>query len=199
MVDLRSVVDLSRTYQQDFYCRDTLAVARELLGALLCRQVSDGRVLYGPIVEVEAYTQDDPACHASRGLTPRCRVMFGPPGRAYVYFIYGMYHCLNVVTEPEGTPGAVLIRAVGADGTNGPGKLCREWQIDWSHNGTSLLTPGTDLWICAGTTVSGSDIVCSPRIGVSSATDRHWRFYLRGHPSVSKAPQPPVGKKRRRA
>ena len=193
------MVDLSRTYQQDFYRRDTLAVARELLGAVLCRQTSDGQVLHGPIVEVEAYTEDDPACHASRGLTPRCSVMFGPPGRAYVYFIYGMYHCLNVVTEPEGTAGAVLIRAVGAEGTNGPGKLCRQWQIDWSHNGASLLMPGSDLWICAGDAIPDSQVVRSPRIGITSATDRHWRFYLKDHPSVSKAPKSPAGKKRKRA
>lgn len=179
------MANLLRAYGQDFYCRDTLAVARDLIGALLCRKVDGRQIFSGPIVEVEAYTQDDPACHAARGWTERCSVMFGPPGHAYVYFIYGMYHCLNVVTEPEGTPGAVLIRAVGAPGTDGPGKLCRQWAIDWEHNGMSLLKPGSELWICPGTPVPDRQIVKSPRIGISSATDRHWRFYLQDHPSVS--------------
>lgn len=142
-------------------------------------------ILKAPIVEVEAYTEDDPACHASKGKTNRCRVMFGPPGRAYVYFIYGMYFCLNVVTEPEERPGAVLIRALGAPGTNGPGKLCREWQIDGRHNEANLLTSKSDLWIEPGDMLNIDNIEVSPRIGISSAQERLWRFYIKGHPSVS--------------
>lgn len=170
---------------QEFYARPTLAVARELLGAVLCRRLPDGTVLSGSIVETEAYTADDPACHAFRGPTPRCAVMFGPPGFAYVYFIYGMYYCLNVVTEPEGTPGAVLIRAVAARGTEGPGKLCRQWQIDQSLNGASLMSPLSSVWICPSSPVAEADVAVTPRIGLSSAQDRHWRFLLKGHPAVS--------------
>lgn len=187
-----------RAYPQEFYCRDTLAVARELVGSLLCRRLNGRGILCAPIVEVEAYTADDPACHAARGWTQRCSVMFGPPGHAYVYFIYGMYHCLNVVTEPEGIPGAVLIRAVGADGANGPGKLCRQWQIGWEHNGISLLEPGSDLWICPGEPVPDSHLLKSPRIGISSATDRHWRFFLKDHPSVSKMTTAPARRRKTR-
>lgn len=183
------MTSLLRSYPDDFYRRSTLLVARDLLGAQLCRKIGRKTVLSGPIVEVEAYTADDPACHASRGKTKRCEVMFGPPGHAYVYFIYGMYHCLNVVTEPDGTPGAVLIRAVGADGTNGPGKLCREWQIDAKHNGLSLIQPDSDLWICPSELLKDSEVVVSPRIGISSAQERLWRFFIKDHPAVSSTKQ----------
>ncbi|MBX9770155.1 MAG: DNA-3-methyladenine glycosylase, partial [Candidatus Obscuribacterales bacterium] len=169
----------------DFYRRSTLLVARDLLGAQLCRNIGGKTVLSGPIVEVEAYTADDPACHASRGKTKRCEVMFGPPGHAYVYFIYGMYHCLNVVTEPDGVPGAVLIRAVGADGADGPGKLCRQWQIDAKHNGVSLVQPGSELWICPSEPLKDSEIAVTARIGISAAQDRLWRFFIKDHPAVS--------------
>lgn len=162
-----------------------MAVAKDLIGSLLCRRQTDGQILSGPIIEVEAYTSDDPACHASRGLTKRTQVMFGPPGHAYVYFIYGMYFCLNVVTEPEGVPGAVLIRAVGADGTNGPGKLCRQWQISAAHNGLSLLTTDSQLWISPAEKVPKARIIATPRIGITQATDRPWRFFLKDHPGVS--------------
>ncbi len=153
-------------------------------------------MVYAPIVEVEAYTMDDPACHASRGETPRCRVMFGMPGRAYVYFIYGMYNCLNVVTEPEGTAGAVLLRAIGTDGGEGPGKLCREWQIDRQHNGCDLLDPAGELWIAQGGPIAEADIGESIRVGISVAQERPWRFFLKDHPHISvKKVKPHVRKK----
>jgi len=190
------VADFISSYSQNFYSRPTLEVARDLLGAILCRRISRNQILSGPIVELEAYTADDPACHAFRGRTARTSVMFGPPGHAYVYFIYGMYFCLNVVTEPEGIPGAILIRAVGADGTNGPGKLCREWQINRSHNGLSLFEPGSKLWICPGQPVPDSHIITTPRVGISSAQDRPWRFYLRDHPAVSGSRNGPGARRR---
>jgi DNA-3-methyladenine glycosylase len=127
---------------REFYARDTLTVARELLGQRLVRVMEDGQRLAGIIVETEAYIgEEDQACHASHGRTPRNAVMYGPAGFAYIYFIYGMYYCLNVVTEQEGFPAAVLIRAIEpTEGiprmqayrqgrplhelTNGPGKLC---------------------------------------------------------------------------
>lgn len=181
---------LLRAYPEEFFLRPTLVVARDLLGSILCRQLSNGQLLHGPIVEVEAYTADDPACHAWRGKTPRCSVMFGPGGRAYVYFIYGMYYCLNVVTEPEDIAGAVLIRAVGAEGTNGPGKLCRQWQIDFALNGANLLEPGSQLWISPVEKVSQSEIATSPRIGISTAQDRPWRFFLKDSHCLSRPATP---------
>ncbi len=174
-----------RTLQPDFFERDTLLVAKELIGARLWRRLDDGQILSGCIVEAEAYTEDDPACHAFRGKTRRCEVMFGPGGYAYVYFIYGMYNCLNVVTEPEGKPGAVLIRAVGAPGANGPGKLCREWGIDRSMNGVNLMCSQSPLWLTRGDEIGEDFIDITPRIGLSVAQERLWRFALRGHASVS--------------
>jgi DNA-3-methyladenine glycosylase len=184
-VTLKFVPRNKSTYSEDFFARPTVEVARGLLGAVLCRRLPDKTVLRASIVEVEAYTQEDPACHAFNGKTNRCGVMFGQPGRAYVYFIYGMYFCLNVVTEPEGRPGAILIRALAADGTNGPGKLCREWQIDRQHNGINLLTAKSDLWIEQGEPVDPGLIMVSTRIGISSGQDKPWRFYVKGHPCVS--------------
>lgn len=177
---------LENALPREFFDRYTPRVARELLGTVLCRRLADGRILSGKIVEVEAYRDNEPACHAARGPTPRCQVMFGPPGLAYVYFIYGAYHCLNVVTEAPGRGCAVLIRAVEGDGTNGPGKLCRAWGIGREHNGIDLTDPGSELWISpAAEPVKRSEIGKSSRIGISTATELPWRYFLLGHPSVS--------------
>lgn len=190
--------------ERSFYDRDTLIVARELLGKRLVRQI-DGARLAGRIVETEAYTQDDAACHASRGCTPRTAVMFGPPGHAYVYFIYGMHHCFNVVTESEGTAGAVLIRALepvegldqmlarrrghsGVALTNGPARLCYALGIDRTLNGVDLVT-GDRLWIEPDQTIPDAQIARGPRIGVRGderALNCPWRFWVRDHPYVSK-------------
>ena len=178
-------IDMESSLSREFFLRPTTAVARDLLGVWLWRRLDDGSLLHGPIVECEAYTEDDPACHAFRGRTRRCEVMFGPAGHAYVYFIYGMYNCLNVVTEPDGTPGAVLIRAVAAENTDGPGKLCREWAIDRSYNGSDLLIPGSDLWLGEGVRLPDELVEITPRIGISVAVDRPWRFAVKDHPSVS--------------
>lgn len=134
---------VARVLGQKFFARDALVVAPELLGMVLCRRFDDDTVFRGAISEVEAYVQDDPASHAFRGETPRNQVMFGHAGVAYVYFIYGMYFCLNVVTGRKGQGQAVLIRGVlpiDDNGiimplvkqTNGPGKLCRYLNIDRS-------------------------------------------------------------------
>ncbi len=187
-----------------FYYRDTLQVARELLGKKLVRNGPDGQ-LSGRIVETEAYIgQSDTACHAARGRTKRNAVMFGPPGHAYVYFIYGMYHCLNVVTEGEGFAAAVLIRALEPlEGlavmreqrsgrsdralTNGPGKLCQALVIDKRLNGADLCADGL-LYIEEGE-VTG-DIATGPRIGIRRATAEDmaapWRFYISDSPFVSR-------------
>ncbi len=174
-----------------FFDRDTRLVARDLLGKVLVHQ--DGHVRRAArIVETEAYHgPDDRASHARFGPTPRAAVMFGPPGRAYVYLVYGLSHCMNVVTGPEGFPAAVLLR--GAEpisaclhATRGPGNLCRALAIRREvHSGADLLGPV--LWIEDGP-APGERIVRTPRIGVEYAgawARRPWRFALLGSPGVS--------------
>ncbi len=171
---------LSRTY----FNRSTVQVARSLIGKYLVR-VIDGRILAGKIVEVEAYVgSQDRACHASKGRTQRTDVMFGPGGVAYVYLIYGMYHCLNVVTEREEFPAAVLIRAIEIDGEliEGPGRLCRALQIDRCLNRVDL-TAGESIWFeDRGVVVEKGDVESHPRVGVDYAGEwakKPWRFRLR--------------------
>lgn len=174
-----------------FYARDTRTVAQDLLGRHLVHVVRGvGRV--GRIVEVEAYLgPQDRAAHSCRGLTPRTRIMFGPPGHAYVYLIYGLHHCLNVVTEPEGHGAAVLIRALEpvsniTGRTSGPGLLCKALGVDRRLNGADLL--GDRLYIADG---DGEEVSITkrPRIGVDYAgawVRRLLRFYIRGNAHVSK-------------
>jgi DNA-3-methyladenine glycosylase len=167
-----------------YFNRPTLTVARSLVGKYLIRCI-DGREIAGKIIEVEAYVgSEDKACHASKGRTQRTDVMFGPAGIAYVYFIYGMYHCLNVVTEREECPSAVLIRAIELDGKliDGPGRLCRAMQIDRSLNRADL-TVGESLWFeDRGASVKRGHVGAHPRIGVDYAgawAKKPWRFRLR--------------------
>lgn len=185
--------DKHPTLPREFYDRPTLKVARELIGMHLVR-VHRGKRLVGRIVETEAYQgPHDLAAHSSRGLTPRTATMFGPPGHAYVYLIYGFWHCLNVVTRAEGTPHAVLIRAVEpianiADKTWGPGLLCRAFNIDRKLNGSDLL--GDTLWLeqAADLPKKRIRIARSPRIGVDYAKEwalKPWRFYDSDSPYVS--------------
>lgn len=192
----------SAVLTSEFYLRDPAAVARELLGKLLLRETSAG-LCGGRIVETEAYlSARDPACHASRGQTPRNAAMFGPPGHAYVYMIHAKW-CLNAVTEPEGTPSAVLIRAieplVGSDlmrqrrGTDimrdltrGPARLCQALAVDRTYDGWDL-TAGRELWI--GEDLQAPErklrIAKSGRIGISSAQRRLLRFFVKDNPFVS--------------
>jgi len=174
-----------------FYARRTLVVARELIGQHLVR-VRRGRRLIGRIVEVEAYQGPaDLAAHSARGRTERNAVMFGPPGFAYVYLIYGMWECVNVVTREEGVPHAVLIRAVEPianidDKTWGPGLLCKAMHIDRRLNGADLC--GGVLWIEAPPESRRQRISRAPRIGVDYAgawAHKHWRFFDRDSPYVS--------------
>jgi DNA-3-methyladenine glycosylase len=166
-----------------FYARSTADLARALLGNWLCREI-DGAVRRGRIVEVEAYT-DDAASHArGRRRTPRNAVMFGRAGHAYVYFTYGMHHCVNVVAERHGEPGAVLIRALDhLPGANGPGRLCRALAIDRALNGVDLAA-GEQLWIERGR--RREPIVQTTRIGIRQAAELPWRYYLLGSPGVSR-------------
>jgi DNA-3-methyladenine glycosylase len=176
--------------KRDFYSRNTLTVAKDLLGCKISRKL-DGKVYSGIIVETEAYTQDDPACHAFRGRTPRSATLFGKPGLAYVYFIYGMYYCLNFVTEPENTAGAVLIRALEPipplANTNGPGKLCRALGIDRELNEADVTDKKSGLWVERCLEIPPEKVVTTGRIGIKVATDCPWRFYIADNPFVSKA------------
>lgn len=175
-----------------FYDRETALVARELLGKLLVRR-SAGVVRIGKIVETEAYLgPHDLAAHSAKGLTARTQPMFGPPGHAYVYLIYGMHHCMNVVTEREGHASAVLLRAVEpvknlAGRTQGPGLLCRAMEIDRRLNAHDLLSD--DFFIAGPETAEKFTIIKRPRIGVDYAG--HWarrllRFYIKGNAFVSR-------------
>jgi DNA-3-methyladenine glycosylase len=183
--------DLQRL-EHAFYDRNTVIVARELLGKYLIHR-SGGLVRISRIVEDEAYLgPHDLAAHSSKGLTSRTKVMFGPPGHAYVYMIYGMYYCMNVVTEREGHASAVLLRAVepvkNVDGrTQGPGLLCKAMHIDRRLNAHDLVSD--DFYIAAPPEEKPLTVVKRPRVGVAYA--KHWqkrllRFYIKGNPFVSK-------------
>jgi len=180
-----------RKLPRDFYDRDAVSVARDLLAKCLVHRAG-GATRVGRIVEVEAYLgPHDLAAHSAKGLTTRTRVMFGPPGYAYVYLIYGMHQCMNVVTQAEGKASAVLLRAVEpvqnvTGRTQGPGLLCRAMEIDGRLNGHDLLS--RDFYI-ADNGAEVSSIVKRPRIGVDYSG--HWarrllRFYIRGNPYVSR-------------
>ncbi|HEX5462408.1 MAG TPA: DNA-3-methyladenine glycosylase [Steroidobacteraceae bacterium] len=185
----------TRKVTRDFYARNTLTVARELIGMHLIHANGVTRRV-GRIVETEAYQgPEDLAAHSSRGRTPRTEVMFGPPGHAYVYFIYGFWYCLNLVTEAEGVPHAVLLRALEPiagieEKTWGPGLLCRAMHIDKALNGADLC--GDALWLerPAGRALTRPRIARGARIGVDYAgawARRPWRFYDKDSSYVSTA------------
>ena len=162
---------------RSFYLRPTLRVAKDLIGKLLVHKV-DNTIYEAKIVETEAYAGfDDLACHGSRGKTARNEVMFRQGGYAYVYLIYGIHHCLNLVTELENYPSAVLIRALDYPGCDGPGKLCKTFKITKQrHNGISLL--GNVLWI--EDRGHKPKIVSAKRIGINYAghcAQWLWRFF----------------------
>jgi DNA-3-methyladenine glycosylase len=175
-----------------FYARDTISVANDLLGKYLVHEV-DGIERIGKIVEVEAYLGvHDLAAHSSKGRTTRTQIMFGPAGYAYVYLIYGIYHCFNIVTEHEGSGSAVLIRALepiqNIEGrTQGPGLLCKAMGINKDAYGQDLLSD--KLYLMNAGVNENISIVKSTRIGVHYA--KHWaaellRFYIKGNPFISK-------------
>ncbi len=175
-----------------FYDRETMVVAQELLGKLLIHRSHSVRRI-GKIVEVEAYLgPHDLAAHSAKGRTKRTEIMFGPPGHAYIYLIYGMYHCMNVVTEREGHASAVLLRAIepvkNIEGrTCGPGLLCRAMKIDRKLNAHDLLSG--NFYIATPAESELFSTVKRPRIGVDYA--KHWakrrlRFYIKDNPFVSR-------------
>ena len=188
---------MSKILPRDFYNRPTLTVARELIGARLVR-ILDGVKLVGLITETEAYIgKTDLACHAKAGLTPRTAPMYGEPGHAFVYFTYGNHWMLNAVTEREGFPAAVLIRAIqpiegahvmlerrqGRD-TFGPGKLTQALGITKSENQADLTGTASGLWIEAGQFVPNSRVTKSPRVGLNNTPEpwlsKPWRFLVKG-------------------
>lgn len=194
-----------------FFLTPTLEAARNLLGAVLVRRFDDGEIATGRIVETEAYTTEDPACHAFRGPTPRTRTMFGPPGHAYIHLNYGIHWCLNAVMQPEGTAEAVLIRAIepgenasrlwenyfGSDATEevaanekrlgaGPGRLTRAFAIGPALEGTDLTDAKSSIWLARGDTVRDSEVVTTTRIGITKGADFPWRFYVAGSRFISK-------------
>jgi DNA-3-methyladenine glycosylase len=184
---------------ESFYARDTVQVARELIGKRLVRQ-EGSTLLSGIILETEAYRgEEDLACHCRAGRTPRTEVMYGPAGRAYVYFIYGMYWLLNIVSENDGFPGAVLIRAIEPlDGldmiqqrrggqprsnwTDGPGKLTQALNIDGQLNRSNICRPGAELYIAEGLQTPPGVVQAGPRIGLDSVPEpwksKAWRFVV---------------------
>lgn len=181
--------------------RTSTLVAPDLIGCTLVRLLPNGEIVRGIIVETEAYGPDDPACHAYRRRKRRNEVMFGPAGRSYVYLIYGLYRCLNIVTDSEGVPSAVLIRALQLESVPpwidqppaskvhriaaGPGKLCQVLQIDLSLNAL-VLQQGNPLWLEHRLEQFQADIVQTTRIGLSQGADLPLRWYLNKCPSVSK-------------
>ena len=189
---------------RDFFARDTELVARDLLGCVLECHGPDG-VTSGRIVETEAYIgEHDLACHAAAGRTRRTAPLYGPPGTAYVYFIYGVHWCFNAVTRDEGHPSAVLVRALepldgidlmrqrrpaarrDIDLTNGPGKLCAALAIDVRHNELRLDRP--PIRITAGAAVPRANVTVTPRIGISEAADWMLRWYVTDSSYVSRTP-----------
>ena len=192
-----------RALSRDFYDRPTLEVARDLVGKVLVHRMRSGPAA-GMIVEVEAYIgEDDPACHASAGLTPRTAALYGPPGFAYVYLNYGLHYLVNAVTEAEARPAAVLIRALepleglagmrrrrATSGTpvsaealcRGPGNLSRALGVSLAQNRLDLT--GSQLTI-EDRGLEPGPVAWGPRVGIRVGIDRHWRCWVDGHPCVS--------------
>lgn len=206
MIDLKQLKPLP----ESFYDRDTLLVARELLGKYLVRRYSPPGLkpvdLVAKIVETEGYHMEgDESCHAARGETKRNSVMFGPPGRLYVYFTYGMHYCMNIVTEKEGVAAAVLLRAAepvageeimqelrGPKITRkllcaGPARLCQALSITTEQNGIALKKPPFYVARDPGAAeIDESAMITTTRIGISQAVEHPWRYYLKDSIFVSK-------------
>jgi DNA-3-methyladenine glycosylase len=202
-----------RPVVRSFFARPTLIVARDLIGCLLVHESDEGRTV-GRIVEAEAYSHDDPGSHANRGQTPRNSPMFEDPGRAYVYFTYGMHFCLNAVSHGPGVPGAVLLRAVeplegidlmrarrgpvrDRDLARGPGRLTQAFGLNREHNRLDLTRK--PLYICTGERYPEGAVGAGPRIGLGATQDgRAWRYHVTGSPWVSTGPTGVPKRQRRR-
>lgn len=172
----------SDCFSPEYFLQDAPIVAPALLGCTLVRRFPEGHLVYATITETEAYMPDDPACHAFSGPTARNASMFLPGGHAYVYLIYGMYYCLNVVTGPAGSGQAVLLRAARIDGTpvkmtQGPGRLCRFLEINRAFDGINLMDPTSLLFLRPGTATPPL-YKTTPRIGIRKNAHVLWRFVM---------------------
>ncbi len=184
-----------------FYSRSTLKVLEGLIGKVLVKKSEEG-LTSGVIVEAEAYSgEDDPASYAFCGRTKRSEIMYGPPGRAFIHFTYGMHHMLNLVTEREEFPAAILIRAIEpregislmkkrrqteepSNLCSGPAKICQAFGIDRVHNGVSLSSSRSPIFIKEGEKRK-EELIWTSRIGIGEGKDRLWRAYLKGSPFIS--------------
>jgi len=216
--DVKKIIqkkDASGLLKKSFYQRPTLDVARDLLGKYILLIAKHGsqkkkvNFTLSRIVETEGYCGTDPASHSSKGLTPRCAPMFGDPGKAYVYLIYGMYKMLNFVTEKKGHPGAVLIRAVEpilgeeamarrrngvqkkVNWTSGPGKLTQALGVEMNHNQASLLGP---LFYVLDFGDQPKEVYVSPRVGIKEAKSFYWRFFVNNNSFVSRVDENKLAK-----
>jgi DNA-3-methyladenine glycosylase len=198
---------LAPALERDFFAGDARDIGRALIGKLLVR--SDGRV--ARLVEVEAYLgAQDPGSHAYRGPTPRTAIMFGPPGRLYVYFSYGVHWCANVVCGPDGTASAVLLRAaqplsgipvmrqarwhgqrdlLERDLCRGPGRLCEAFGVTGADNGLDLVLPGSGVYLGDDGAGPGGDVVATLRVGLTKGAESPWRFVVAGSRWVSAGPK----------
>jgi DNA-3-methyladenine glycosylase len=201
----KTVTMMPLAWSRAYFCQKTVPLARGLLGAILVRRLPDGRRMAGRIVETEAYRATDAASHSFRGQTTRNAAMFLDGGHAYVYFIYGLHYCVNVVSEPASNGAAVLIRAIeplegldlmranrGAVASyqlcRGPANVCKALGIDGALNGCDLLDPKGALQLEPGAPVAAGVVGRSPRIGIGgdvATRSRQWRFFERGNPCVS--------------
>ena len=184
----------SQHLPQSFFCRPAELVAPELIGCLLVKRQLSGELLWGVIVETEAYSQDDPACHGYRRRSPSNETLFGEPGRFYVYVSYGIHHCVNVVTHKPNWANGVLLRAVAIPGkperlAAGPALLARCFGIDRTHD-AQLVHPDRGLFIAPRPSelanLAAADLMQTSRIGISQGQDLPWRWYLRASRSVSR-------------
>jgi DNA-3-methyladenine glycosylase len=206
---MQSPNNIEPVISTEWFDRSAVSVAPDLIGCTLVRQLADGRQLRGLIVETEAYQAGDPACHAYRKQTKRNQIMFGVPGFVYVYLIYGMYHCVNIVTDRVNAPSAVLIRALELEretlsrillkpkqqpvrAAAGPGKLCLAMQIDLDLYGTKLEL-GQAMWVEHRSSdwqsqldTASHALVCTTRIGLTQGVELPWRWYLKDCQAVSK-------------
>jgi DNA-3-methyladenine glycosylase len=199
----------AKIIDSDWLNRSAVIIAPKLIGCTLVRKLKDGTELRGTIVETEAYQAGDPACHAYRKQTVRNRIMFGAAGYIYVYLIYGIYHCVNVVTDKDGEPSAVLIRALDLHeetlnsislkpkekperAAAGPGKLCKAMQIDLNLYGTKL-EKGEQMWLefpsidwQSQLDLGDIELIQTTRIGLTQGVELPWRWYQKGCQAVSK-------------
>lgn len=174
-----------------FFCRPAEEVAPALVGCRLVKRQSDGSLLWGVIVETEAYSQEEPACHGYRRRSPQNETLFGEPGRFYVYVSYGIHHCVNVVTDRSDWANGVLLRAVAMPGkaeriAAGPGLLSRHFEISRRHDNSSACGEN-ELWLAPRPSVLNiPELVTTTRIGISQGQDLPWRWYLKASRSVSR-------------